>query len=115
MSIVTFGRRQRIQFHAKGGLSHWRGEVGPAVYAITYKQDPTNRPKAHTVVFFGEADNLALQAGEINSDMKQWCEQHGGNCGELFVFAHEMPGSSKYERSHIQRQLVAEYDPLANY
>jgi hypothetical protein len=114
MSIVTFGRRERLKFQALGTIAQWQPHVVPAVYAITYKQEPKTRPKAHTVVYFGEAENLAQQAPVINSDIKQWWEQFGGNRGELFVFMYPMPGSSKYERTHVQHQLVAEYDPQAN-
>jgi|SRR4051812_12692494 hypothetical protein len=113
MSIVTFGKRERIKFHAEGPLKSWQPSVVPAVYAITYKQDPMGRPKAHTVLYFGEADNLAAQAPTINKDFTEWCKEYATD-KELFVFSHPMPGSSKYERGHVTHQLIVEYDPQAN-
>lgn len=114
MGSVTFGKRERLKFYALGTINKWQPQVVPAVYAITYKQDPATRPKAHTVVYFGEADDLAKQAPTINRDLQQWWDDHGGKGAELFVFMYPMPGSSQYERANVRSQLVAEYDPQAN-
>lgn len=116
MSTVSFGRRKRIPFHALGTLKDWRPEGVPAVYAITYKRDLAARPKAHTVIYFGEADDMIRQAASINKEVGAWWHEYGeASNGELFVFIHAMPGSSQYERAHVQRQLVNEYDPEANH
>lgn len=113
MTIVKFGQRDRLSFRCEGALSEWKPEVVPAVFAITYKKDPGLRPKSHTVLFFGEVDNLAMQAGTICNDFRQW-GQDINDSSELFVFTYPMPGSSKYERGRVAQQLIAEYDPLAN-
>lgn len=113
MPTVSFGKRERVRFQAEGSLTEWKPLGVPAVYAITYKQDPEDRPKAHTVLYFGEAENLAAEAGNILSDFKQWCHEYAHGA-ELFIFTHPMPGSTKYERARIQHTLVSEYDPQAN-
>ena len=114
MSTVTFGKRERLKFQSVGTLPSWQSPVVPAIYAITYKQNAANRPKAHTVLYFGEADDLSKHAPSINKDVGAWWNERGGDLNELFVFIYPMPGSSQFERAHIQHQLVAEYDPQAN-
>jgi hypothetical protein len=114
MSTVTFGKRDRLRFQSVGTLPSWQAQVVPAIYAITYKQNAENRPKAHTVLYFGEADDLSKHAPAINKDVGTWWNERGGNTSELFVFIYPMPGSSQFERVNIQHQLVAEYDPQAN-
>jgi hypothetical protein len=113
MTIVSFGKRERRKFLAEGPLGKWRPVSEPGIFAVTYKQDPVGRPKSHTVLYFGECDNLATQAPMIDSQFKQWIDQNA-DFAELFVFSHQMPGSSKYERSKVAHDLVAEYDPEAN-
>lgn len=113
MSTVSFGKRERIKFKAEGSLGQWRPASGPAIYAITYKQEPDSRPKSHTVLFFGESDNLADEVARIDQDFGQWRQQYAQDA-ELFVFSCPMPGSSKFERSRIASSLVLEYDPKAN-
>ena len=111
---VSFGKRQRIKFLAGGCLTDWVPPVTAALYAVTYKQDPSGKPKAHTVLYFGQSEDLALQAQAIRNQMGSWWDRHGGRPGELYVFFHPMPGSSSSERRILQDQLIAEYDPQAN-
>lgn len=113
-STMSFGKRERIRFVAAGKLKDWRPSCGPAVYAITYQQDPEQRPKSHTVLYFGEAQDLTKQAQSISSDITQWWSDHGGKDEDLYMFFHEMPGSSSITRTQVQHQLVMEYDPQAN-
>lgn len=113
VSTVSFGKRERVRFRAEGSLGQWKPATGPALYAITYKQDPATRPKAHTVLFFGESENLADEAARIDQDFGQWRNQYSHDA-ELFVFSCPMPGSTKFERSRIASSLVLEYDPKAN-
>jgi hypothetical protein len=103
-----------VRFTAAGKLPSWQPQVVPAVYAITYKQDASNRPKAHTVVYFGHTDDLSKQAPAINEHVTRWWSERGGDAGDLFVFFHPMPESSHFERTSLQQRLVAEYDPAAN-
>ena len=114
MAALSFGKRQRIKFIAAGTLDTWQPPVTPALYAVTYKQDPDARPKSHTVLFFGQADDLSIQAQSINSQVGNWWDRHGGRPAELFVFYHPLPGSNGSERRLLQEQLVAEYDPQGN-
>jgi len=115
MSTMSFGKRTRLRFSAAGLLKSFVPERGPAIYAITYKQDPDGRPKAHTVVYFGETDDLLSHSQVIHNDMKHWWHDYGDIGSELFIFICPMPGSSQLERANIQRQLVHEYDPAANH
>lgn len=113
-TTVTFGKRQKLTFRSEGTLNTWRPEAGPGIYAITYKRDAEGKPKAHTVLYFGDTDNFTVQAPSIKQDFQQWCKEHGTDT-ELFVFCHPMPSSSKYERSNLTHQLIMEYDPQANH
>lgn len=113
MSTVSFGKRERIKFRAEGSLGKWKPLAGPAIYAVTYKQDPEQRPKAHTVLYFGESENLADEVPAIDRQFDEWRHHHAVDA-ELFIFSCPMPGSSKYERSRVAHSLVMEYDPKAN-
>ena len=114
MNALSFGKRNRIRFAAGGTLRDWQPSTGPAVYAVTYQQDAVHRPKAHSVVYFGESADLSKQFALIRDKLNMWWEENGGSDRELFVFYHEMPGSSQHERVNVQHQLVSEYDPRGN-
>src|ERR1700733_7593171 len=98
MSTVSFGKRERLKFVAGGTLDKWQPESCPAIYAVTYKQNESTRPKAHTVLYFGESSDFSKQSISINKDVRQWWDENGGNGGQLFIFFHPMPGSSQYQR-----------------
>lgn len=114
MSALSFGKRNRYRFMSVGNLDQWKPIGGEVVYAVTYKADAVSNPKKHTVVFFGETSDLAFQAEMIRNGHQQWWKERGGTRDELFLFIHEMPGSSQYERSTVQKQLIADYDPQGN-
>ncbi|HEY9790811.1 MAG TPA: hypothetical protein V6D22_10455 [Candidatus Obscuribacterales bacterium] len=114
MGAVSFGKRNRIRFTPGGTLKEWQPPSGAAIYAVTYQQDPVTRPKSHSVLYFGETADLAKQAAVIREKLHSWWENNGGTGGELYIFYHEMPGSSQNERVNVQHQLVVEYDPRGN-
>lgn len=114
MSSVSWGKRQRFRFSSEGELNSWTPRVAPAVYAITYKQDPSSRPKSHTVFYFGQADDVSRAVPLVSREVEKMWVEHGGQVGDLYIFVHEMPGSTSQERDSIQRQLVSEYWPHGN-
>ena len=115
MSTVSWGMRQRYKFVSCGALRSWVPPMMPAVYAITYKQDPHNKPKAHTVLYFGESEDLSQQAmGHAQWVVDYWRRSGGGMADDLFVFIHPMSGSSSHERSKVCERLVNEYQPHVN-
>ena len=105
---ISWGKRERFRFETGGALKEWQPMAAPGVYAITYKQDPGNRPKAHTVLYFGHSDNLSSEAPQISSYMKDYWR---GSIDELQVFVHPMVGSSSMDRVRVVQQLVTEYQP----
>lgn len=111
---MSFGKRNRIRFTSGGALKEWHPSGGAAVYAVTYRPDAVSRPKSHSVVYFGETGDLSKQFPLIRDKVHAWWEQHGGTDAELFVFYHEMPGSSQNDRVNVQHQLIMEYDPRGN-
>ena len=109
---ISWGRRERFRFNAGGALSAWVPPSLAAVYSITYKQDPDKKPKAHTVLYFGETSDLSRES--INQVLNECVDvQHMGP-DELFVFIHPMPGSSSGERSKVQHSLIGDYRPRGN-
>jgi hypothetical protein len=111
---ISWGKSERFKFGSCGALIHWSPPKIPALYAITYKQDPKNKPKNHTVLFFGQADDLSEQAPALNGEILDTWTNNGGEAGELFVFIHPMPGSTLRNRLTVHEQLVLEYRPDGN-
>jgi len=111
---VSWGRRQRYKFSNGGSLNIWVPPAFPAVYAITYKQDANNRPKSHTVLFFGEASDLSQEAPALNRRVLETWADTGGDPEELFVFVLPMHGSTRGERLRVHQELVGDYRPAAN-
>jgi len=114
MSSVTWGKRNRYRFASCGQLSRLSAPILPGVYAVTYKQDPQFRPKAHTVLLFGHAADASRQLPMISDEIRRWWHESSTDAPELFVFLHPMPGSSGIDRARVQSELVAEYDPQGN-
>jgi len=106
---ISWGKRQRFKFNSDGGLNIWTPPAAAGVFAITYKQDPVNRPKSHTVLYFGQGENLSQEAPQISTYMTEYWR---GGLDELQVFVHPMAGSSSFDRARVVQQLVSEYAPL---
>jgi hypothetical protein len=114
MSIISWGRRERYAFSSCGALESWTPPAVPAVYAVTYQRDPSNTPKSHTVLLFGESANLSDQAYSIKTRMNDLLSRQGGNYSDLFIFIHPMKDSAPIERSRVVERLVLEYQPEGN-
>lgn len=84
------------------------------MFAVTYKRDNVNRPKSHTVLYFGESADVSKDVATQCNNIRELWVNRGGSESELFVFYHGMPSSNEMQRSAVQAQLVAEYDPLMN-
>src|SRR5947207_447199 len=108
---ISWGVKQRFKFTANGSLTNWQPPPLSGVYAISYKRSPDN-PKAHTILYFGQAGNLSGEAPDLNTQVLHAWADSGHNVGDLYVFVHSMPGSTSGERSSVQEQLIAEYRPL---
>ncbi len=113
MTTVSWGKRERYRFASCGALAGWAPPAVSAVYAITYKQEPDKKPKSHTVLYFGESEDLSQQSPILKRVESFWREG-GGTLEELFVFVHPMAGSTQYERVKVQDRLVTEYQPHVN-
>jgi hypothetical protein len=113
MSTASWGRTERYKFNSVGSLVNWSREALPALYVITYKQKPDVKPNSHTVLYFGECEDLSKEDGTLTNVLRNWAED-GGKADELYVFVRPMPGSSQFDRAKIQRALVGEYYPRAN-
>lgn len=113
MTTISWGKRERYKFASCGAFIGWSPPVVSAVYAITYKQDPDKKPNSHTVLYFGESEDLSQQAPALKIVEDFWME-NGGILDELYVFLHPMVGSNKSERSTVQYRLVTEYQPHVN-
>lgn len=111
---ISWGRQERYKFASGGQLNSWVPPVTAGVFAITYKQDPGNRPKAHTVLFFGEANDLSTQVSSICQKVINAWTARGGRAYDFYVFFHPMEGSSQFDRLRIHDRLIAEYQPHGN-
>lgn len=112
---ISWGRHQRFRFDAAGNIENCVAPRGyPAVFAVTYRRDPSARPKAHTVLYFGESADVSTDVVKQCKSVRELWLNKGGNDSELFVFYHGMPNSSQWERAAVHDRLIAEYDPLMN-
>lgn len=114
MSTISWGRHEKFSFSSCGVLNSWSAPTVSAVYAVTYQRDPQNKPRAHTVLYFGESEDLSRQAESIKREMSEVWQREGGNSTDLFVFIHPMNGSTRVERSRVLERLVLEYQPHGN-
>ncbi|HEY9784698.1 MAG TPA: hypothetical protein V6D17_04785 [Candidatus Obscuribacterales bacterium] len=110
---ISWGHRERYRFIKGGAMSGWTPPAVAAVYSITYKQDPRNKPKSHTVLYFGEASDLSQELPSVDEVLHNWVDESIG-ADDLYVFFHQMPGSTKFERSRVQQSLVGDYRPRGN-
>lgn len=110
---ISWGIKERVRFEAGGPLGQWRPSGLSAVYAFTYKRDPHNKPKAHTVLYFGESADMSQETNVMSDVLEQLANGHI-EASDLFVFIHPMPGSTRFERSEITRRLIADYRPPCN-
>ncbi len=111
---ISWGKKQRYKFNSGVPLTSWSPPAMSGVYALTYKQDPDTKPKSHTVLYFGHAEDLSQQASAYHKHVLDAWVENGGKVGELFVFVFPMNGASRWQRSSVQEQLVSEYSPQYN-
>jgi hypothetical protein len=74
-----------------------------------------NKPKGHTVLLFGECEDVSQATHSIRQQVMDVWSENGGTSDELYVFLHAMPGSTRAERTRVKETLVIEYQPTANY
>jgi len=110
---ISWGLKERFKFTTAGSLAHWDPPPVAGIYAITCKQN-RDRPKAHSILFVGAAEDFSREAREQNVQVIDAWKTSGQDLSELFVFVHPMPGSSRGERQKVQEQLVSEYRPQCN-
>ncbi|HEY9868181.1 MAG TPA: hypothetical protein V6D08_03155 [Candidatus Obscuribacterales bacterium] len=112
---ISWGKQQRVSFQGAWKLEEWSPPPSSGLFAITYKQDKTNRPKSHTVVYFGQGADLTGQGLPwCHEASDRWLDVVGGARSELYVFFHPMPHSTQLERWMLHERLIAEYRPLCN-
>jgi len=111
---VSWGKNNRYKFVSAGVLRAWSPPELSGVFAVTYKQDPDTKPNAHTVLYFGHADNLSAEIPAVNEELYHLWNGTAGNNAELYAFMYPMPGSTRGQRQSVQWQLVSEYSPVAN-
>jgi hypothetical protein len=112
---ISWGHKNRIKFEAAGEIRKCAVPPIPAVFAITYKQDAMNKPKAHTVLYFGETEDLSKEINTRCQDIRDTIlDNTGGKETDLFIFYHAMPSSTLWQRTSVQNQLISEYDPPVN-
>jgi hypothetical protein len=75
---------------------------------------PCQQTQSHTVLYFGQADDLSQQALRSHNHVLDFWANNGGDESELFVFILAMPDSTRWERASVQEQLVSEYNPDCN-
>jgi len=114
-SVISWGRHERFRFSACGKLDDWAAPSVAAVFAVTYRRDPRNKPKGHTVLLFGECEDVSQVTHSIRQQVMDVWAESGGTSDELYVFLHAMPGSTRAERTRVKETLVIEYQPTANY
>jgi hypothetical protein len=114
MSIISWGRREKVTFSSCGVLDSWIPPAIPALFAVTYQRDPKNKPKGHTVLFFGESENMARHASSIKSKMRELWSRNGGTPEDLFLFVRSMDDSTSEERLKVVEGLILEYQPQVN-
>ncbi len=112
---VSWGKHSRYKFVSGGELRAWSPPLVPAVFAITYKQDPATKPNSHTVLYFGHAENLSDEMPAVNEEINDLWNKTAGNADKLYVFVYPMPGSTQGQRANIHWQLVTEYSPAGNF
>ena len=112
---VSWGKNPRYKYTSAGELHRSSAPPVPAVYAVTYKQNPASKPKSHTVLYFGHAENLAHDLPDVQEKLQDLWNKHAGNTDELYIFIYPMPGSTEKERAAVHEQLLSDYGPSGNF
>jgi hypothetical protein len=111
---ICWGKNPRYKFISGGELRNCSPPGAPAVFAITYKQNPDTKPKAHTVLYFGHTEDLEKELPSVNEHIYELWNKQAGHSDALYVFMHLMPGTTHRQRENVHWQLVSEYWPAAN-
>lgn len=110
---ISWGKKERFKFTSAGSLTSWDPPAMPGIYAVTYRQNE-DRPTSHTVVFFGQSDDLSQEPQQMDRQVLDAWKESGHDVRQLNVFVHAMPGSTSGQRFQVQEQLVSEYRPQCN-
>ena len=80
---ISWGKKQRYKFNSGVPLTSWSPPALSAVYALTYKQDPATKPKSHTVLYFGHAEDLSQQASGFHKHVLDAWVENGGEVTKI--------------------------------
>ena len=92
-------------------LDIWDPPLYGGIYAITYKKDPTNKPKVHTLLYIGETGNFSERG--IGPDHHKYdCWKRHSNRTNLYVSIHiDMIEESRQAK---EKDLITRLKPSCN-
>lgn len=102
------------EFEGPHKLVDWEAPRKAAVYVISHKPNPVQKPKRHKNTYTGETENLSERGfpwGHEESDC--WIDEAGGK-DNVYISLHFMPGSTEEERQDVEADIIDEYDPACN-
>ena len=96
---ISWGKKQRYKFNSGVPLTSWTPPAAPGVYALTYKQDPETKPKSHTVLYFGHAEDLLPASLRLSQTCFRCLGRKWRPCGRAICL--RLP----YERRHTLAEI----------
>jgi hypothetical protein len=110
--LIRLGSLAGYPFEGPRVLAGWTPPQAAAVYAITYKPDPSK--EKHAVIYVGHADDLSAEQFPFNHSAAPCWIRRAGNRWQIYICTYDVPGGLRSHREQIARELVAVYHPGCN-
>jgi hypothetical protein len=109
--VIKWGKSERIIFDGPYRITTWNPPYKAAVYTIMI---PDDEEGYFRLIYVGESSNLSERGFYKNHHAYNCWIKHAGNESNLFIGIHQMPQSTKEQRTKIEQQLISEYNPSCN-
>lgn len=114
MSLIRLGSLGGYSFEGPWRLGGWTPPARSGIYAILYRADPDKSPNRYSVIFVGQAENLAEEGLPWKHPRSGcWLQRAGGKWG-LYLAIFYPPGGTLNIRLGIERELIGIYNPYCN-
>lgn len=114
MSLIRLGSLAGYSFEGPWRLGGYSPPEKSGIYAVMYKADPDKAPNRYSVIYAGQAENMAEEGLPWKHHASGcWINRAGGKWN-LYIAVFFPPHDTLGIRLQIQRELIGIYNCFCN-
>ena len=99
-----------FDFTSPEQLDIWKPQSYGGIYVITCVRDPVDNPEKHTLLYYGQAGNIAERVTKHHEKYNCW--KTFSNSKKLYIRIH--PDNDEISRKRKESAMLRKYRPICN-